>query len=80
VQIRKLLQSEAKRAVLYTVILAFFIVHTVSGLRQILLLIILFMTHAVHLGCITKIIFIQTAKNEKKVRCYVWNMIEDRMK
>jgi hypothetical protein len=36
-QLRRLPQSEEKRSVLYTVILALSIVHTVSGLRQTLI-------------------------------------------
>ena len=79
-QPRRRLQPEAKRSVLYTVILALSVVHTVSDLRQTLLLITLLMTHAIHLECITKKIFIQTRDNKKKGRCYVCNMIQDRMK
>jgi len=79
-QPRRLLQSEAKRSVLYTVIVALSIVYTLSVLLQTLLLIILLMTHAIHLGCITKIIFIQIIEHKNKGRCCVWNMIRDRMK
>ena len=68
-QTRRLLQFEAKRCFVYSNFGIIHCSHIFRSASKTRLLIIVLMTRAIHLGCITKIIFIDTTENEKKGRC-----------